>query len=151
MKRPWQVWLVFVACVAGAAVAMLWLTRQALDADRMRRVAEAEAELEQRVSLALWRMDTELAPIVAEEVIRPPSAYRAETSIAQSFGPQLPVQQQAIPQPTDMSNAISPTTTVEPPPYVLLQCEARPDGTWQLAASTRITASCTDNQRGRFS
>ena len=77
MKRPWHVWLVFLAGVVGAALAMAWLTRQALHADRLRRVAEAEAELEQRVSLALWRMDTELAPIVAEEVIRPPSAYRA--------------------------------------------------------------------------
>src|SRR5688572_11986989 len=77
MKRPWQVWLVFLVCVVGAAGAMAWLTRQARDADRMRRVAEADAELEQRVSLALWRMDTELAPIVADEVIRPPSAYRA--------------------------------------------------------------------------
>jgi signal transduction histidine kinase len=102
MKRPWQVWLVFVACVVGAAGAMLWLTRQALDADRMRRVAEGEAELEQRVSLALWRMDTELAPIVAEEVIRPPSAYRPLAE-----------------------------TPVDPPKYVLLQFEARPDGTWQ--------------------
>ena len=50
---------------------MAWLTQQALRADRLRRAAEAEAELEQRVSLALWRMDTELAPIIAEEVIRP--------------------------------------------------------------------------------
>ena len=29
--------------------------------------ARAEAELEQRVSLALWRMDTKLAPLIAEE------------------------------------------------------------------------------------
>jgi signal transduction histidine kinase len=101
MKRPWQVWLVFVACVIGAAGAMFWLTRQSLDADRMRRVAEGEAELEQRVSLALWRMDTELAPIVAEEVIRPPSAYRPLAD-----------------------------TPVDLPKYVLLQFEARPDGTW---------------------
>src|SRR5688572_10006097 len=102
MKRPWQVWLVFLVCVVGAAGAMAWLTRQARDADRMRRVAEADAELEQRVSLALWRMDTELAPIVAEEVIRPPSAYRPLAD-----------------------------TPVAPPKYVLLQFEARPDGTWQ--------------------
>ena len=74
MKQPWHVWLVFLAGVVAAALAMGWLTQQALHADRLRRVAEAEAELEQRVSLALWRMDTALAPIVAEEVIRPPSA-----------------------------------------------------------------------------
>ena len=30
MKRPWQVWLVFVVCVLGAAGAMAWLTQQAL-------------------------------------------------------------------------------------------------------------------------
>lgn len=100
MKRPWQVWLVFVVCVLGAAGAMAWLTKQALDADRLRRAAEAEAELDERVSLALWRMDTELAPIIAEEVIRPPAAFR----------------------PSNVA--------VEPPQYVLLQFEARPNGTW---------------------
>src|SRR5688572_32194906 len=99
MKRPWQVWLVFLVCVVGAAGAMAWLTRQARDADRMRRVAEADAELEQRVSLALWRMDTELAPLVAQEVIRAPSDYRQP----------LPLRETK-------------------PPYVLLHFEARFDG-----------------------
>src|SRR5436190_4711534 len=100
MKRPWQVWLLFAVCVLGAFGGMAWLTRQALEADERRRIAEAEAELEQRVSLALWRMDTELAPIIAEEVIRPTSAYRPAGG------------------------------RVEPPPYVLLQFEARPDRAW---------------------
>ncbi|HVT29603.1 MAG TPA: HAMP domain-containing sensor histidine kinase [Lacipirellulaceae bacterium] len=80
---------------------MAWLTQQALRADERRRAAEAEAELEQRVSLALWRMDTELAPIIAAEVIRPPSEFRP------SIGP-----------------------PVEPPQYVWLQFEARPKGIW---------------------
>src|SRR6478736_5052960 len=82
MKRPWQVWLLFAACVLGAFSGMAWLTRQALEADERRRVAEADAELEQRVSLALWRMDTELAPIIATEVIRPPAEYRRIGSVA---------------------------------------------------------------------
>src|SRR6187431_839184 len=101
MKRPWQVWLFFAVCVLGAVGAMAWLTREAVDADRERRAAQAEAELEQRVSLAVWRMDTELAPIIAAEVIRPSAAFRPS-------GPGV----------------------VEPPPYVLLQFEARPNGTW---------------------
>jgi signal transduction histidine kinase len=87
MKRPWQVWLAFALCVAGAAIAMAWLTRQALDADRLRRLAEAEAELEQRVSLALWRMDTELAPLVAQEVIRAPSDYRQPLPLRETKPP----------------------------------------------------------------
>ena len=105
MIRPSQVWLVFAVCVLGAAGAMAWLTREAVESDRARRAAEASGELEQRVSLALWRMDTELAPIIAEEVIRPPAAFR----------------------PT--------TVALAPPPYVLLQFEARPKGVWESPQS----------------
>lgn len=116
MKRPWQVWLVFVACVGGAAAAMAWLTREALQSDQLRRTAQATAELEQRVSLALWRMDTELAPIIAEEVVRPPAAYRtrllaSEVDVQQRAGGRLQVYQQ-------------------PPLYVLLQFEVLSDGSW---------------------
>ena len=56
-------------------------------------------------------MDTELAPIIAEEVIRPPAAYRPVRSSCN-----------------------------EPPPYVLLQFEARPKGVWvspQVVGSDR--------------
>src|SRR5262245_22846028 len=98
MKRPWQIWLLFALCVLGAFAGMFWLTQQALRADERRREAESLSRLQQRMSLALWRMDTELAPIIAEEVIRPPEAYRP--------GPKA----------------------VEPPPYVILQFEARSDG-----------------------
>lgn len=101
MIRPWQVWLVFAVCVLGAAGAMAWLTREATDADRQRRAAQSQAELEQRVSLAVWRMDTELAPIIAGEVIRPASAFRPGVVAA------------------------------ELPPFVLLQFQVLPDGTWQ--------------------
>src|SRR5688572_5508096 len=75
MKRPWQVWLAFLLCSAIVAGAMAWLTLHALRVDRERTAARAEAELEQRVSLALWRMDTKLAPLIAEEVARPYAYY----------------------------------------------------------------------------
>jgi signal transduction histidine kinase len=101
MKRPWQVWLVFAVCVLGAAGAMAWLTREVVEADRLRRAARAEAEIEQRVSLAVWRMDTELAPILAAEVIRPASAFRPGSVAA------------------------------ELPPFVLLQFQILPNGVWQ--------------------
>ncbi len=105
MKHPWQVWLSFAACVLAAIGGMAWLTREAVNADRSRRAAEAESELEQRVSLALWRIDTELAPIIAEEVIRPTSAYRPST------------------------------VAIAPPPYVLLQFEVWPKGNWKSPQS----------------
>lgn len=75
MKRPWQVWLALAACGALVAAAMGWLTLHALRADHERTAALASADLEQRVSLALWRMDTKLAPLVAEEAARPHFLY----------------------------------------------------------------------------
>jgi signal transduction histidine kinase len=75
MKHPWQVWLVLAACGALLAAAMSWLTLHALRADRERTAARAAADLEQQVSLALWRMDTKLAPLIAEESARPHFYY----------------------------------------------------------------------------
>jgi signal transduction histidine kinase len=77
MKRPWQVWLVLAACGVLVASAMAWLTVHALRADRERAAARAAAELEQKVSLALWRMDTKLAPLIAEESARPHYYYNS--------------------------------------------------------------------------
>lgn len=75
MKRPWQVWLVLAACGVLVSAAMGWLTLHALRADQERTDARAAADLEQRVSLALWRMDTKLAPLIAEETARPHFYY----------------------------------------------------------------------------
>lgn len=112
MKRPWQVWLVFILCVVAAAAGMLWLTRQALRADELRRTAEAETELEQRVSLALWRMDTELAPLVAEEVIRPPSAYRPAFVAPHIYSQQRQVEH--LPNGPPQQQAAQQVATPEP-------------------------------------
>lgn len=54
---------------------MGWLTVHALRVDRARSLAQAKAALEQNVSLALWRMDTKLAPLIAEEATRPHELY----------------------------------------------------------------------------
>jgi hypothetical protein len=118
MKRPWQVWLVFGLCVVGAAVAMVWLSQQALRTDDRRRAAEAETELEQEVSLALWRMDTALAPIIAAEVIRPPSAYRspiaqvpnppAQQQLVQAANPSTQQKQQEAPTTPQLAQVVDP-------------------------------------------
>jgi signal transduction histidine kinase len=147
MKRPWQVWLVFAICVVGAAAAVAVLTRQALQANYLRQAAQAEAELEQRVSLALWRMDTELAPLVAAEIVRPPSSYRPQRSIAPRFNEESPwaeePQQQEVAAPSQQSESQSVQMPVQdaappvvpPPPYVLLQFEVRADGSWHSPQS----------------
>jgi len=77
MKRPWQIWLVFGCCLAVVLAAMGWVSLMAVraESDRQRFVT-----LEENVRLALWRMDSALAPLVAQESALPPAAYRAFTT-----------------------------------------------------------------------
>lgn len=82
MKRPWHVWLAFALCGIILAAAMGWLTIHALRVDRDRSLAQAKATLEQNVSLALWRMDTKLAPLIAEEATRPHELYESFITVS---------------------------------------------------------------------
>lgn len=77
MNRPLHVWLAFGACLTLLLAAMGWVSVTALRLDRVQQQAERQAELEERVRLALWRMDSSLMPLLVEESARPPSAYRA--------------------------------------------------------------------------
>ena len=82
MKRPWHVWIAFTLCGMVLAAAMGWLTVHALRVDRDRSFAQDQATLEQNVSLALWRMDTKLAPLIAEEATRPHELYKSFLAVA---------------------------------------------------------------------
>lgn len=75
MKRPWQIWLAFAACTILVLATMAWFSRAAIRGDIMRQRAEYNMQREQQISLALWRMDTKLAPLVAEEAARPHYVY----------------------------------------------------------------------------
>jgi signal transduction histidine kinase len=75
MKRLGPVWLIFGLCVALAAWAMARLGVTALALERAEARARRQAALEESVQLALWRMDSSLAPLMAEESARPYFAY----------------------------------------------------------------------------
>lgn len=77
MKRPWQIWTLFLLCLAATAPAMAWLSLKALELDRAESLARRQAALEENVSLALWRMDTLMMPLLAQEAARPPQAFQA--------------------------------------------------------------------------
>jgi signal transduction histidine kinase len=102
VKRPWQIWSLYVLCMAAVVSAMVWLTVKADELDRAeaaaRRQAEVarteavdarlreeaarrRAELEEDVSLALWRIDTWLAKLIALEAARPHFVYRPYYSV----------------------------------------------------------------------
>src|SRR5690606_32209392 len=58
---------------------MTWLTRNVLEAERERTVAEARADLQERMRLSLWRMDSLGAAIIVTESQRTVDAYLEPT------------------------------------------------------------------------
>jgi signal transduction histidine kinase len=120
MKRPWQVWLAFAVSAATAAAALGWLTRHALRVDRDRAAARAAAELEQRASLVLWRMDTKLAPFIAEEIARPHQFYESFVNLPNEGAKGGPA-----------GEAIASPLLAGAPRNVLLNFDASIDGSWR--------------------
>jgi signal transduction histidine kinase len=151
MKRPWQVWLALAACSLVVAAAMGWLTLHALRADRERSEAQAAAELEQRVSLALWRMDTRLAPLIAAESARPHYLY----------APFIAVEgEKAADNAAEADQVASPLLTVQDS-NVILNFDASLAGQWnspqaptpelwELACANGMTTDQIDANRARL-
>lgn len=75
MKRPWEVWSAFGICLVAVALAVGWLSLRALDSEKSEVAARQQATLEENVRLALWRLDTALAVVLAQENARPFEAY----------------------------------------------------------------------------
>jgi signal transduction histidine kinase len=83
VKRPWQIWTAYGLCLVVILSGMAWLTWRALALDRAEAQARREADeaqrrsaLQERVALALWRMDWTLSPLIAQETTRPSVSYR---------------------------------------------------------------------------
>ena len=83
IKKPWQIWSLFGLILLIVLPAMVWLTMQINDADRLREEDRAEtelarrkAELQERINSALYRLDSWTTPLVAQEVARPYYLYQ---------------------------------------------------------------------------
>ena len=77
MFRPWQIWLAFGVCLAVVIAAVGWMSVRALEADNAEAAATRQAALESNAQLALWRMDSAMAPLVAQESARPYFTYES--------------------------------------------------------------------------
>ena len=75
MRRPWQVWLAFAICLLIAVAAVGWISANAVAISRRESEARAEAKREEHTRLALWRMDSALAPLITQESARSVFAY----------------------------------------------------------------------------
>jgi signal transduction histidine kinase len=86
MYRSWPIWTCFAVSLTMVLAAMGWISWTTLRLDRSEILARRQADLEEKVRLSLWRMDTALAPLVAQESARPYFAYKSLFPMERSFG-----------------------------------------------------------------
>jgi len=77
MNRPLHIWIIFAVCAVVLLGAVTWVTATALRLERAQAEARQQAQFEEKVRLALWRMDSLLAPLVVQESSWPYFAYNS--------------------------------------------------------------------------
>lgn len=70
-------WIVYAVCVLLVIDGLGWVTWQMVRLERREAEAQRHARQQDVIRLALWRMDSLLAPIIAAEAARPYFQYRA--------------------------------------------------------------------------
>jgi len=66
-----RTWLIYPLCAAAVIAALGWTTHTLLRLERAEQMASREADRQERIRLAMWRMESILAPRLAEEAARP--------------------------------------------------------------------------------
>ena len=84
MTRPRHIWLVFAGCFTVLLAAMGWVSWTALRLDDVQRRAAWHAEQEEKVRLALWRLDSAVTPLILEESARPYQNYETFPTISRA-------------------------------------------------------------------
>src|ERR1043165_1474789 len=75
--RRWLTWVIFAVCALAVLEGLGWITWKALRLERAEREASALAQFQESIRLALWRMESEITPILAQEAARPYFEYQA--------------------------------------------------------------------------
>ncbi len=76
MRKPLHIWITFIACLGLLLAAMAWVSWHTLALEREREMAAREAEQQERVRLALWRLDFQASALMIRENARPPYDFR---------------------------------------------------------------------------
>jgi two-component sensor histidine kinase len=83
--RPGLTWLIFGCCAFLLFGALGWLTVHTLRLESDRRDVAATSDLEGRVRLALWRIESAALSILVRENARPPEHFDAFHSTPEAF------------------------------------------------------------------
>lgn len=130
MRRPWQIWLVFGLCLAVVLSAMGWLTRKTIDADRAQWQSRQAALREEEIGSVLWRMDSELTTLLAQEAARPSFLYASfyTAPVAEAAEPPAKGAKGAPALPSILAQQRPSPLMLQPPPYVLLHFQITASG-----------------------
>ncbi|WNG17634.1 sensor histidine kinase [Cystobacter fuscus] len=122
MIRSWRIWIAVSACLCLALAGVVALSAFALRLDRADRQARESAAREENARLALWRLDSDLLPLVARESAVAPEAYRPVSAARGVLDPKL--------RPMPRGEALLASPLLSPlPEHVLLHFQVASDGT----------------------
>lgn len=76
MRKPLHIWITFLACFGLLLAAMAWVSWHTLALERTREEAARDADQQERVRLALWRLDFQASALLMRENARPPHDFR---------------------------------------------------------------------------
>ncbi len=94
MKRRIWIWGLLTGLIGSMFLVMLWITIIAMRSNRDSRLLELSREQDKAVSIALWRADSFLAPIVTKLASMPLESYTDEFSFG--FPKATPVADEAF-------------------------------------------------------
>ena len=77
MKRPFFIWLLFSLCAGLLLGVTVWASIIVIRLESENAQALQKAELEESIRLAMWRLDSAVAPLIARETARPYFEYSA--------------------------------------------------------------------------
>jgi signal transduction histidine kinase len=120
-RRSFTTLLVFGACLFIVLGGVAWISLTALDLVEREKKAQMMAALEENVRLALWRMDSSIAPIIGRESARPYFAYQA-------FYPAERAYTRMFAEVGDGEVLIPSPLLSEEPENILLHFQIAPDG-----------------------
>lgn len=76
MRKPLHIWTIFLACFGLLLAAMAWVGWHTLALEKERETVARDAEQQERVRLALWRLDFQASALMMRENARPPYDFR---------------------------------------------------------------------------
>jgi signal transduction histidine kinase len=118
--------LVVVLLIAGLVAGGLgWVTAAALGLEREQLQARADAEYTQKLHLALWHLDSRVAPALALEDNRPYNHYSAV------FVPSVALKNDGTPWPHGMVIVPSPLLDANLPDWMLVHFQVDEESGWQ--------------------